>query len=260
VHIVTFTRSTPDTAAKVEVGADGTVGWGNAATVVNPWDEYSLEETILQAKATNSGSMVVAIGGEMHNDALKHSIAMGIKDAVRVDAEGLQVSDGVQWATLAAAAVQKIGDVQLVIFGKEHVDVDTDMMTYQTARKLGWTMLSYVSKILELDPDTGMIKVEKTLEEGKQVLTAKLPVVVSVLKGINEPRYPNFMGIRKASKKQIDVWTPAELGVELPAPASELVGYENPPPRDVTTEVIDGESVQEKVSKLVDKLMEEKVL
>jgi len=128
------------------------------------------------------------------------------------------------------------------------------------ASRKGWTMLSNVSQILELDADAGTIKVEKTLEEGKQILTAKLPVVVSVLKGINEPRYPNFMGIRKASKKVIDVWTPAELGVELPAAASELVSYENPPARDVSTEIIDGETVQEKVTKLVDKLMEEKVL
>ena len=51
MHIVTFTRSTPDTAAKVEVGANGAVGWGDAATVVNPWDEYSLEETIRQGEA-----------------------------------------------------------------------------------------------------------------------------------------------------------------------------------------------------------------
>lgn len=259
MHIVTFTRSTPDTAAKVEVDASGSVTWGDAATVVNPWDEYSLEETIVQSKNTGGDATVIAIGPDMHNEALKHSIAMGIANAVRVDDENLNVSDSLQWATLAAAAVQKIDDAKLVIFGKESVDVGTDQHTYQTARKLGWTMLSYVSKILELDEDAGTIKVEKLLEEGKQIITAKLPVVISVMKGINEPRYPSFIGIRKASKAEIPVWSAADLGVEL-ATSTENVGYENPPAREIINEIIEGETPQEKAAKLVDKLLEEKVL
>jgi len=260
VHIVTFTRSTPDTAAKVEVDANGAVTWGDAATVVNPWDEYSLEETIRQADAVKGSSTVVAVGSDLHTEALKHSLAMGIKNAARVNADGLEVTDSLQWATLAAAAVNKIEDVQLVIFGKDHVDVGSDQATYQTARKLGWTMLSYVSEILELDADAGTIKVEKTLEQGKQVITAKLPAVISVLKGINEPRYPSFIGIRKASKATIPEWTPADLGIELPASSVSMDAYKNTPPRDITSEVIEGETIEEKVATLADKLMEEKVL
>jgi len=260
LHIVTFTRSTPDTAAKVQVNESGAVDWGDAATVVNPWDEYSLEETIRQSEAIGGESTVIAVGSDMHNEALKHSLAMGIKNAVRVTADGLEPTDSLQWATLAAAAVNNIDDCQLVFFGKEHVDVGTDQHTYQTARKLGWTMLSYVSQILELDADAGTIKVEKTLEQGKQVITAKLPAVVSVLKGINEPRYPSFIGIRKASKAIIPQWTPADLGVELPAVSVQLESYTNPPPREISTEIIEGETIQEKASKLADRLLEEKVL
>jgi electron transfer flavoprotein beta subunit len=260
VHIVTFTRSTPDTAAKVEVNGDGAVTWGDAATVVNPWDEYSLEETIRQADAVGGDSTVIAVGGDMHNDSLKHSLAMGIKNAARANADGFDVTDSLQWASLAAAAVKHIDDVQIVFFGKDHVDVGSDQATYQTARKLGWTMLSYVSQILELDADAGTIKVEKTVEQGKQVITAKLPVVVSVLKGINEPRYPSFIGIRKASKATIPEWTPADLGIELPVNSSNNLAFTNPPARNVTTEIIEGETVEEKAAKLVDKLLEEKVL
>lgn len=259
MHIVTFTRSTPDTAAKVEVNGDGAVSWGDAATVVNPWDEYSLEETIRQADVVKGDSTVIAIGGDMHNDSLKHSLAMGLKNAARVNADGLDVTDSLQWARLAAAAVNKVGDAQIVFFGKDHVDVGSDQAIYQTARKLGWTMLSFVSQIIELDAAAGTIKVEKTLEQGKQVVTAKLPVVVSVLKGINEPRYPSFIGIRKASKAEIPVWSPADLGVEL-ASSSSNVSFSNPPSRDVKTDIIEGETVEEKAAKLVDKLLEEKVL
>lgn len=260
MHVVTFTRSTPDTAARVSVDDSGAITWGDAATVVNPWDEYALEEAIVQAKNVKGKATVIAIGPEMHQEALKHSLAMGMNEAVRIWEDGLEVTDSLTWATLAAGAVDKLGDVDLVLFGKESIDVGTDQHAYQTARKLGWTMLSYVARILEVDYDAKTIKVEKTLEQGTQVLTAKLPAVLTVMKGINEPRYPSFIGIRKAGKAKIPVWTPAEIGVSLPEPVAPITAYENPPARDVVTEVIDGDSPADKAARLIDKLMEEKVL
>ena len=260
MHVVTFTRSTPDTAAKVWVNDEGEVSWGDVATVVNPWDEYSLEETIVQAKNGGGDSTVIAIGADINDDALKHSMAMGIKNAIRIEESSADMNDSLIWSAFAAGAIQKLGDVDLIIFGKESVDVGTDQHTYQLARRLGWTMLSYVSAILEADYDDGAIKVEKMLEQGKQVVSARLPAVISVMKGINEPRYPNFLGIRKAAKAQIPVWSAAELGIELPAAATTALRYVNPPARNVSTEIIKGENVDAKAQILVERLFEEKVL
>ncbi len=260
MHVVTFTRSTPDTAAKVWVDDNGAVTWGDVATVVNPWDEYSLEETIAQAKQHSGASTVIAIGGELHNDTLKHSLAMGVQKAIRVEETGADMNDSLTWSALAAGVLRKLGDVDLVVFGKESIDVATDQHSLQLARRLSWTMLSYVSAILEVDTATGSIKVEKMLEGGKQVMSAKLPAVISVMKDINEPRYPNFLGIRKAAKAKIPVYSAADLGVELPRPATSALRYFNPPAREVSTEVIVGESVEEKVETLVERLFEEKVL
>jgi len=260
VHVVTFTRSTPDTAAKVWVNDDGEVTWGDVATVVNPWDEYSLEETIVQAKNGGGESTVVAVGSELHNDALKHSMAMGISSALRIEETGLDTSDSLVWSALAAGAIRKLNDVDLIIFGKESVDVGTDQHTYQLARRLGWTMLSYVSRIIEADYAAGTIKVEKMLEQGKQIVFAKLPAVMSVMKGINEPRYPNFLGIRKAAKAQIPVWSAADLNIGLPTAATLALRYLNPPARDISTEMIDGADNEAKAAALVDRLFEEKVL
>jgi electron transfer flavoprotein beta subunit len=259
LHAVVFTRSTPDTAAKVEVDDAGNVTWGDAAPVVNPWDEYALEEAISQAKSAGGDSSVIAIGPEMHTDALKHSLAMGLKNAIRVDDDALDATDSLAYATVAAAAVNKIGDVDLVIFGKESVDVGTDQHTYMTARKLGWTMLSYVSQILEIDYDAQTIKVEKMLEQGKQIVTSKLPAVISVMKDINEPRYPSFIGIRKAGKATIPVWSLEDLGVEVPARKTEFKGFYNTPSKEVEVEMLEGEPA-EQAAKLVDRLLEEKVL
>lgn len=259
MHVVVFTRSTPDTAAKVEVDGNGNVTWGDTQTVVNPWDEYALEEAIVQAKEYSGKATVIAIGGEMHLDALKHSLAMGMNEAVRIEDTGLDETDGLSYATAAAAAVTKLGDVDLVICGKESIDVGTDQHTYMIARKLGWTMLSYVSKILEVDYDAKSIKVEKMLEQGKQVVTSQLPAVISVMKGINEPRYPSFIGIRKAGKATIPVWDLAELGAEAPAKTVDVVAFNNPPVRDVQVEMLEGEP-DEQAAALVEKLLEEKVL
>ncbi len=260
MHVVTFTRSTPDTAAKVWVDDNGAVSWGDVATVVNPWDEYSLEETIAIAKGNGGKSTVIAIGAALHDDALKHSLAMGVQDAIRIEEGGADIHDSLIWSGLAAGALQKLGDVDLVIFGKESIDVASDQHSMQLARRLGWTMLSFVSAIVELDAAAGTIKVEKTLEQGKQLLSARLPAVISVMKGINEPRYPNFLGIRKAAKAAIPVWTAADLGVDLPAPATAALRYFNPPARAVSTEIVAGEGVSDKAETLAARLFEEKVL
>lgn len=259
MHVVVFTRSTPDTAAKVEVDGSGKVTWGDVATVVNPWDEYALEEAILKAKDSGGEATVIAIGPEMHADALKHSIAMGLNNAIRIEDEQLDPANGLAYATAAAAAVNKLGNVDMVIVGKESVDVGTDQHIYMMARKLGWTMLSYVSKILEIDYTAKTIKVEKMLEQGKQVVTSKLPAVISVLKDINEPRYPSFIGIRKAGKAEIPVWSLADLGIAAPAANTKVTAFRNPPARDVECEFIEGEPA-EQARKLVDRLLEEKVL
>ena len=219
------------------------------------WRKPSSKPKTPAGKAT-----VITIGPEMNNDALKHSIAMGIPTAVRVDEPGLDISDSLVWSALAAGAVRKLGDVDLIIFGKESIDVATDQHTYQLARRLGWTMLSFVSEIVEVDSASGTIKVERMLEQGKQLLSGKLPAVISVMKGINEPRYPNFLGIRKAAKTQIPVWTATDLAIDLPSAATRTIAYRNPPAREIKTEIIAGDTVEDRARVLVERLFAEKVL
>jgi electron transfer flavoprotein beta subunit len=184
---------------------------------------------------------------------------MGLDEAVRAWDAALDGGDSLAYATVAAAAVKKLGDVDLVIFGKESVDVGTDQHNIQTARKLGWPMLSYVSKILAVDYGAKTIKVERLLEEGKQIVNSKLPAVISVMKDINEPRYPSFIGIRKASKAEIPVWSVADLGVTLPPTRTRALAFKNLPPRQGEVEMIAG-TPEEQTAALVEQLLAEKVL
>jgi electron transfer flavoprotein beta subunit len=256
MHVVVFTRSTPHTEAKIEVGADGAVSW-DSENVANPWDEYALEEAIIQSENAGGNSTVIALGGEMHDQALRHSLSLGLKNAIRIEADN--TDDSLTYARLSAAAAQKLGDVDLIINGKESVDVGTDAHIYQMARKLGWPMLSYVAQIVEVDYDAGTIKVERLLEQGRQIVTSKLPAVISVVKDINEPRYPSFMNIRRAGKAEIPVWTAADLGVELPAARTNVTAYHNLPKNEAEVEMLEG-TPQEMAATLVARLLEEKVI
>ena len=256
MQIVVFTRSTPDTAAAITVDANGRVGWGDAALVVNPWDEYALEEALVRGKEAGGKTIVAAIGGELHTDALKHALAMGADEAVRVDDSALDGGDSLAYAIAAAAAARKLG-AQLILAGKEAVDTGSDQHLVQLARKLGWPYLSNVARIVALSDDS--VTVERLTDGGKQTVTSAVPAVITVTKEINEPRYPSFIGIRKASKAVIPVWSLADLGVALPASLTRVAGFRNLPARDTQTELITG-TPAEQAAKLVDRLIEEKVL
>lgn len=259
MHVVSFTRSTPDTAARLSVSEDGSISRGDAAMVVNPWDEYSLEESIAQAEDCGGTATVVAIGAELHEEALRQALAMGATTALRVDDRGLAATDSLAWAELAAAVLRRLGDVDLVIFGKEAVDLGTDQHQIQAARLLGWPCLGAVSRILDLDLEGREIRVERSLEQGRQVLRSRLPAVVSVLKDINEPRYPSFMGIRRASRANIPVWSLEDLDVDLPPARSQVLSLEVPSQREADAELLEG-SPQEQAALLIERLAGERVL
>jgi electron transfer flavoprotein beta subunit len=104
------------------------------------------------------------------------------------------------------------------------------------------------------------VAVERVIEEGRQNVSAKLPAVLSVVQSIGEPRYPSFMGIRKASKANIPIWSLSDLGVTAPSAVVKRTELMNPPVQNTAIEIISGESPAEIADKLADKILAEKVL
>ena len=259
MNIVVCVKQVPDTAAKVVV-EDGQVTWGDAPLVINPWDEYAVETALLQQEAHGGEVTVISVGGEDAREALKHALAMGCGNAILVSDPVLKNADSLVTSQVLAAAIQKIGDVDLAFFGRQAIDGDVGVTAAQTARVLGWPSLTLVSAISELDPGSSLIRVERSLEEGRQIVEGKLPAVVSVVKDIGEPRYPSFMGIRKASRAEIPVWSVAELGKEISEPVVTWPEISNPPKQEVVTELISGGSPAEIAETLAAKILEEKVL
>jgi electron transfer flavoprotein beta subunit len=257
LKIIACIKQVPDSEAKVKAEG-GQVSWGDAPLVINPFDEYAVEGA-LQQKEANSGSTVTAlcVGPESAKDALKHALAMGADEAILVSDPALEHLDTAGAARILAAAIQKVGDADLVVFGRQTLDNGAGLTPAQTARVLGWPMLGLAGSI---KVDGGSVQVERVIEEGRQSVKANLPVVLSVVQSIGEPRYPSFMGIRKASKATIPTWTLSDIGASAPAAVvtrSELV---TPPSRETVVEMIMGDSPTEIAEKLAEKILAEKVL
>jgi len=266
MKIVVCIKQTPSTTAVFNV-EDGRVSWddpGGKPNVLNPWDEYAVEETIRLQEAHGGEAIALTVGPESSQEALKTCIAMGCTEAILVSDEAFEGGDTLGTARVLAAAVQKLGDVHLAVFGRQAIDGDTGQTTVQTASKLGWTPLTFVSRIAELDPEAGTVTVERLVEEGREIVSAKLPAMISVVKEINEPRYASFMGIRKANRAEIPVWSAADLEIDggVGAAASKVDWSElyALPARDSEVEIIEADTVEEQARILADRLFEEKVI
>ena len=256
MKIVACIKQVPDSAAKV-VAENGQVSWGDAPLVINPWDEFAVEAALQQKEAHGGEVIAVSMGGENAKEALKHALAMGCDSAILASDPALEGLDTQSTARVLAAAIQKVGDVDAAFFGRQAIDGDAGITPAQTARVLGWPMLSLAAVVTV---EGGKAKVERSIEEGRQTVSADLPAVFSVVKDFGEPRYPSFMGIRKASKAEIPVWSLADLGIEAPASVIEWPELMNPPSREVTCEIIEGGSPEEIAETLADKIIGEKVL
>jgi electron transfer flavoprotein beta subunit len=257
LKIIACIKQVPDSEAKVKAEG-GKVSWGDAPLVINPFDEYAVEGA-LQQKEANSGSTVTAlcIGSESAKEALKHALAMGADEAILVSDPALSEIDTAGAARVLAAAIQKIGGVDLVVFGRQTLDNGAGITPVQTARVLGWPMLGLAGQIKVQD---GTMTVDRVIEEGRQTVSAKLPAVVSVVQSIGEPRYPSFMGIRKASKANIPVWSLDDLGIGAPEPIVKRTDVISPPARETTVEIITGNTPEAIAEGLVEKIIAEKVL
>lgn len=256
MKIIACIKQVPDSEAKVKAEG-GQVSWGDAPLVINPFDEYAVEGALQQKEATGGTVTALCVGGESAKDALKHALAMGADEAVLVSDSALNNLDTVGAARILAAAIQKIGGADVVIFGRQTLDNGAGLTPAQTARILGWPMLGLAGQI---KVDGGNVTVERVIEEGRQTVSAKMPAVLSVVQSIGEPRYPSFMGIRKAAKATIPVWSLADLGASTPGAVITRSELMNPPVQEKEVEMISGGSPAEIAEILADKILAEKVL
>jgi len=258
VKVAVLIKQTPDTAELPKVSvAEAYSGHVQATMVMNPWDEFAAEEAIALSERFDVETVAISLGAERETDALKHALAMGVGTAILVDES--VVGDGDEWTTAEAlaAAVKAVGEVELVLTGKMSVDGNSGVLYAGVACKLGWDLLVNVTEIVEIAD--GKLTAQQVSEHGQETVEVPLPVVISVAKEINEPRYPSFMGIRKASRAKIPLLSSSDLKVN-PSQGTRWENLHKPQQKRGQVTIFDGNSVEEKAAQLADALLAEKVI
>jgi electron transfer flavoprotein beta subunit len=179
-------------------------------SVVNPFDKNAVEEAILQREKHGGKVTVVTMGPPQAAEALKECLAVGADEVVHLSDMAFGGSDTLATGKALAAAARKIGDYDLILCGKQATDGDTAQVGPEMAEFLGLPQVTNVVK-LDVEGDTATIKREEDC--GYSVFSAKLPLVITVTKVINEPRLPSIKGRMKANRAAILVWTAADIGV-----------------------------------------------
>lgn len=258
MDIVVLLKQVPDTEAALKIEEDGlSVNAGGAKWVINPYDEYAVEEA-LKIKEAHGGSVTaVSLGPEKAVEAIRTALAMGADKGVRVDDQGLENADGLAKGKALAAAVKSLG-FDLVICGQRAVDDDSHFVGSAVAQFLD---IPQISSVIKVEVDDGSITCTRTVEGGKIVTKTPLPALFTTQKGLNEPRFASMMGIMKAKKKPIDVMTAQDLGLgeDDLAPKTIIKALKTPPERTGGT-MISGDSPAQQAAELVKALQQAKVL
>ncbi len=264
MNIVVLVKQVPDTA-QLSKTVDGLkLMEEGGPRIVNPWDEYAIEAA-LQLKEAHGGKVTaVSMGKPESAEALKTALAMGADQAILISDVAMKDGDSLTTARILAAAIKKIGDYDLVIGGRSAIDDNMAATAIQVAALLDVPQLSYVAELKGADPAAKTITVVRLRESGRETVSSKLPAVMTAVKELNEPRYPSFIGIRKAAKATIPTWGVADLGLEADqiGAAGAQAKWQDvslPPVREAQVEMIEGEP-EEAAKTLVDKLVAEKVI
>ena len=266
MHIVVCIKQVPDTT-EVKINPEtNTLVREGVASIINPFDTYAIEEGLRLKEKFGGKVTVLTMGPPQAREALKEAVAMGADEAILLSDRAFAGSD--TWATAytLSHAIRRLGTLDLVLCGKQAIDGDTGQVGPGIARQLGLPQLTYVCRILEIDPAARSVRVERLLEEGREVVTCTLPALLTVVKDINQPRYPTFMGIRRATRMDIPVWDSTTLNEANPAylglggSPTQVVRIFNPPPRSGKVELLTGESPAETAAQLAERLLADKVI
>lgn len=210
MNIYVLLKKTFDTEEKINVSA-GQIEDDGAEFIINPYDEYAVEEAITQRDAHGGEVTVVTVGDEESEKQLRTALAMGADKAVLINTED-DLEEGDQYTTakiLEAFFDEKEAD--LILAGNVAIDEASGQVGPRLAESLG---VSYVTTITNLNIDGETVHIEKDVEGDVEIIETSLPVLVTCQQGLNEPRYPSLPGIMKAKKKPLEELEIDDLDLE----------------------------------------------
>lgn len=224
MKIAVCVNHVPDTAAKIGITSDGkNIDITGATFVVNPYDEFAIEEALKTKEKLGGETIAISLGGEANKETLRKALAMGIDEAVLLKDETAR--DSLSVAKALADEIKSIG-AEIVFLGKQSVDYDNSIVGQLIAELLNYNS---VTTVLSLSIDGNKIIAEREIEGGKEIVETSMPIVITAQKGLNEPRYASLKGIMAAKKKNIIEKQPTYYQnyteiVELKRPAQKQPG------------------------------------
>ncbi len=269
MHIVVCIKQVPDTTqARIDPKTNTLIREG-MPTIVNPYDMHALEEGVRIKEEYGAKVTVLTMGPPQARDALREGISHGCDAGVLLTDRAFAGSDTLATSYILSEAIRRIDKeekVDLVICGKQSIDGDTAQVGPGIAQRLDLSQLTYVIKLRSIDIKKKSIVVERQLENGRQVVEARLPALMTVVKEINEMRYSSLSNLIKAAKYEPIVWNLEVLGLDiakigLKGSPTTVRKIFPPPPREAG-EIInkDGEDAKEVADRLVKLLIEDEVI
>lgn len=260
MKILVLMKPTPDTETKIKIQeASGKLDMAGVKYVINPYDEFAIEEAI-RIKERNQGQgeiVVVTLGGDVAKELFIKALGMGGDRSLLIKNDGLEECDSLTTATVLAAVV-RAESPNLVLCGRQGIDDDNMHVGMMVAELLQWPHVNVATKI---DIQGTKAQVDREIDGGQiEVHEVSLPAVIGAHKSLNTPRYASLPGIMKAKKKPADIKTPSDFGVDVGQLRSrqrvfaKRVHY---PPAKPAGRIFKGEPVEAMVAQVVKLLRDE---
>ncbi|HXX53101.1 MAG TPA: electron transfer flavoprotein subunit beta/FixA family protein [Thermodesulfovibrionales bacterium] len=211
MNIIICIKQVPDTA-EVRINPEtNTLIREGVPSIINPFDMHAIEAGLQIKERTGGKVVVVTMGPPQAESALRYAISMGADEGILLTDRAFAGSD--TWATsyTLAKAAEKLG-ADLVICGKQAIDGDTAQVGPEMAEFLNIPHISYVRKIESMESDS--IRVQRLMDEGYDIVESSIPVLLTVVKELNEPRLPSLKGKMAAKKAEIRKWSSSDLGAD----------------------------------------------
>ncbi len=260
VNIIVCLKQVPDTETQIKIGSDGvSIAGDDIKWVMNPYDEYGVEEALKLKEKFGGEVTVVGLGPKRVTESIRTSLAMGADKGILICDDALEGSDTLGVAKAIAAAIKDL-EYDLIFTGQRGVDDDLGLVGASVAEMLNIPQISLAVKV-DAAEDGKSIKVSRPIEGETLVIETSLPALVTTQKGLNEPRYASLPGIMKAKKKPLAEKTLSDLGLDagefgLGARKIKILELAAPPKR-AEGKIIEGENPREKAAELARLLHEE---
>ncbi|WP_126424896.1 electron transfer flavoprotein subunit beta/FixA family protein [Brevibacillus marinus] len=251
MNICVLIKQTFDTEERIAI-QNGKINEEGVEFIINPYDEYAIEEAVQLKEAQGAIVTVLTVGPARAESALRKALAMGADQAVLIETED-EAIDEYSIAKLIAAYVKDKG-YDLILGGNMAIDSGSGQVAVRVAEELG---IAHVSAVTKLNWDGSKAIVERDVEGDVEVVEVNLPFLATAQQGLNEPRYPSLPGLMKAKKKPLERLTIAELGLAQEEwEARTAIREQYLPARKQAGKILDGDLSQQ-VRELVQLLRSE---